>query len=159
MLRLVTISLVILTLAACGNSSDGGGAGGDAKPTLGPDKASTIALLRTLEASVRAGDVVSAMATLYPLRPMTMEEAKKRLPMLIEKEGITQNAIDILALKATFGPLGELWPERGAYWAKKAKVDVKDCYGLKADPAEIAVHWSGMELRFIRIDDLHKLRP
>ena len=143
---LLSVSLVV---PACG-----GDTGGQTGP---PTKADIVALLRTLESSVTSGDLDAALATLVPIGSKTPEQMKPMLSKLLKTEGVTAASIAKAEAQGTAGPLLELWPERAAFWAKKAKVDIAECYGLKADPAEIGVHWDGSRLRFIRIDDLHKL--
>jgi hypothetical protein len=142
---------LIAALCACG-----GPAAKEGAPTpVTPSKESVVARLRSFEAAARAGDLEGALTHLVPFGGVTSAAIAK----LVEVEGITSAAIDLLAAQATFGPLAEIYPERGAAFAKKAGVDLAQCYALRADPAEVAAHFDGTRLRFIRIDDLHKLKP
>ncbi len=153
MLRALMLSLAILTFTACGGDDPSGdGGGGDV--VVKPSKEAIVALLKSLEAANAAGDLDKAVTYLVPFGNLKSSD----IPKLLEREGVNTAAIDKLAEKGAFGPLAEIYPERGEYFAKKAGVALAECYALRADPAEIAVHFDGKQLRFIRIDDLHKLR-
>ena len=136
-------------LCACGGDS----------PSVpkGPSKADVVALLRTLEAAVSAGDIDAAMATLHPMPEEKMREATRaQLPELMAREGVRPKNIDRMAERGEFGPLETLWPELGPFWAQKAGADVKQCYGLKAGRAKVGVHWGKDGLTLIYVEALDK---
>jgi len=53
--------------------------------------------------------------------------------------------------------LATVFPERGAHWAERVKVDPTQCYALSAGSAEVAAHWDGARFRLLRVDDLNKI--
>jgi hypothetical protein len=88
---------------------------------------------------------------------MTAEDAQQAVAKFIERREISGPGIDILAERGTFGPLEEVYPDRGDRFAKKAGVDAAQCYALALDSAEVVVFWGGDKPRLIRLDDVGKL--
>lgn len=85
------------------------------------------------------------------------EKIEKQLSRMLEINEISLAGIDILEEKGKFGTLKEIFPEKAARWAERAKVAVEDCYAMRHEGAEVAAVWSEGRFELIRLDDVGKL--
>ena len=113
--------------------------------------------LRELLAAIESGDLDEGATYLHPFPDMKPEDMKQALPGFVEKREISGPGIDVLAAKGTFGPLTEVFAERGTSWAGKVGADVAQCYALSYEGAEVAALWDGQRFLFLRLDDVGKL--
>ena len=150
---------LVLLLGSCGGDQPvNPGTGEPQAVAAAPTKDALIGVLRDLNKALDAEDYAGALVYWVAFPGMTVEAMTKGMEGFQEKQEISAAGIDILAEKGTFGPLLEVFPERGGYFATKAGVDAAACYALAYEGAEVAAHWDGKTLRLIRIDDVGKLR-
>ncbi|MEM0995677.1 MAG: hypothetical protein AAGN35_01295 [Bacteroidota bacterium] len=89
---------------------------------------------------------------------MSPERSREALAGLVTKREISLSGIDILKTEGTFGPLKEIFPERGPRWMERSAIATAgDCYGLAYKNAEVAGFWTGKQFKFFRMDDVGKL--
>jgi len=168
-MRIVTsyfalLCAVLLLAAACGDSET---------PTVDPEPSPStheaaaaptptrdyfVKTLREFLDALKSGDVDAAAAYLHPFPNMGPAEVEKALPDFLEKDEISGPGLDILAEKGTFGPLAEVFPERGASWAGRVKADPAKSYAMAYEGAEVAALWTGKLFLIFRLDDIGKLK-
>ena len=158
---LAFLMALMIALVGCGagdGDANGNGEKKDDVTTAGPPtKEAVIGLLRDMVAALEAKDHDKAVTYLVEFPGMTPEKAKKGVAGFLEKREISKAGVEILAQRGTFGTLTQVFPERGAYLAKKAGVPVDECWAMSCDGAEVAVHQKDGKLRLIRLDDVGKL--
>jgi len=115
-------------------------------------------VLREIHASLDAKNYSAAATSLVTFPGMTDEQMQKAAAGFIQKREISAGGIDILEAKGRYGPLLEVFPDRGANLAKRAGVDAAACYAMSLENAEVAAHWDGQAFRLIRLDDVGKLK-
>jgi hypothetical protein len=155
----MTLALLLLLAAGCGGEPAGTPPASAPPPTSAsaPTREDVVALLRSLMTLLEAKDYERAAEYLVPYPNMKPEDAVKVVASFLERREISAHGIDVLEEKGKFGPLVELFPERGAFLADKAGVDPSKCVLLWLEPGEVVVHWGGERLRLVRLDDVGKL--
>ena len=130
------VLFVLILAAACGGEEPAEPEAGGGEPT----KEALITVLRTLQASLDAKDYPAAVTSMAAFPGMTDEQMQEALGGFIEKREISAGGIDILQAKGRYGPLLEVFPERGEHFAKKAAVDAEACFAMSHEDAEVAAH-------------------
>jgi len=153
------VLIVLLSMAACGGDEPAEPAGSSGNPAASakPTKEALVAVLRNLQASLDAKDYPAAVTSLVAFPGMTDEQMQKAVAGFVEKREVSAEGIAVLEAKGRYGPLLEVFPDRGENFAKKAGVDAATCYAMALDVAEVAAHWDGKAFRLIRLDDVGKL--
>lgn len=59
--------------------------------------------------------------------------------------------------KGKYGPVLEVFPDRGEKLTKRASVGAPACYAIAHNGAEAIGHWDGVAFHLIRVDDIGKL--
>jgi len=155
---MLLLAALLLPCAGCGHDEGTPPAISEAAAaTASPTKDTLVQTLRDLLAAIEADDLDTAAAHMIEFPGMSKEDVHKALPGFVEKREISGPGIEILAEKGTFGPLAEVFPERGAHWAERVKVDPAECYALSHEGAEVAGLWNGKAFKLIRLDDVGKL--
>ena len=158
---LLCVALAAIPLAGCGGESDGGKGGGAAAQAAAtpPTPEDVIAHLRGALAAIQTKDWDAASGYFHfgPRAPKPAE-VPDALASMVAKQEISADGIDILAARGRFGPLAEVFPERGASWAERAEVPLERCYALAHEGGEVAVFAGDDGLKLIRLDDVGKLR-
>lgn len=158
-MKTLPLTLVLaLCLGACGGDDADTSGKGNATSQAAPTKAELVKTLRNALAHIQAEKFDEAAALFVVPEDATDEEIAKQLGRMVERNEISEGGIAKLEQAGTFGPLAEVFPERGAMWAKRSKVEADACYALKLDGAEVAAHWDGGGFRLIRLDDVGKLK-
>ncbi len=149
----VVTLMVAGALAACGGDAtdEGGAGGGQAKAEV--TKAQMIKDLRGMFGNLEAGALDELVGYFVMPPGMSPEDAKEPLSKSIKRE-LEIEGIDVMEAEGKFGKLLELFPERGAGWAKRMGVEPEACYALKHAGGEVAAHWNGSAFRYIRVDDI-----
>ena len=150
--RLILFSLLFATACGGDDSTIPKGSGGE------PTKEGLVAALREIHSSLVAKNYSAAAALLVTFPGMTDEQMQKAVAGFVPKREISAGGIDILEAKGRYGPLLEVFPKRGANFAKRAGVDAAACYAMSLKDAEVAAHWDGQAFRLIRLDDVGKLK-
>lgn len=155
-------SLLVLVLVSCFVGC-GGEPSSDATPgsttmDAEPVKEDILAVLRELNAALDKSDYALAVTFMQPFPDMTSDEMSEALARFQELREISAEGIGVLAEKGAFGPLLEIFPDRGKGFAERAGVDPDSCHALALQGAEVAGHWDGRVFRLIRLDDVGKLR-
>ena len=85
-----------------------------------------------------------------------------KLKRLLEIDEISKDGIKVLEKVGNFGLASELFEKgRLEIWTGRIKVETAECYGMTANAnaeAEVVAHWIKDHFKFIRIDDVGKLR-
>lgn len=151
----VALSLALVAGVGCDSKDKSGGepAAADAKP----DKANALATLESLASALDGKDYDKAADIMLAPAEIPAEQVKQMLPMLVEKQEISVAGVKIMKEKAKFGPLAEVFPDKGERWAKRANVDVANAYGLSYENAEVGLAWKDGKFRIFRLDDIGKL--
>lgn len=145
-LQIALALLASLAVTACGQSGP-------------PTKADVVSHLEGILAAIEAKDWDGAAShMLLNDKAPPKEKWPEVFPGFVTRNEISKAGIAILAEKGTFGPLSEVFEERGASWAERAGVPLDKCYGLGHEGAEVAVFASDDGLKLIRLDDVGKLR-
>jgi hypothetical protein len=136
-----------------------GACGGDeyVNPTTQPTKQDLFDVLRKAHTSLEAKNYPIAAASFVTFPGMTDEKMAAAVSSLIEKREISAAGIDILEAKGKYGPVLEIFPDRGEKLAKRAGVGAPACYAIAYNGAEAVAHWDGLAFHLIRVDDIGKL--
>ncbi len=153
----VTFTLAVALVACGGEAEESGGTAGSGQAEGEMTKAQMIKDLRGMAGNLEAGALDELVEHFVMPPGMTVEKAKPSLAKSIKRE-LSIEGIDMLEAKATFGKLTDLFPERGANWATRLEIKPEECYALKHGGAEIAAHWNGSNFRYLRVDDVAKLK-
>ncbi|ODT76297.1 hypothetical protein ABS71_03560 [bacterium SCN 62-11] len=81
----------------------------------------------------------------------------KELAKLVEKREISSQGVEKLAKEGKWGPLKEVFGDKGLRWTERAKVPPDQCYGLGKEPAEVGFYWDGSKFLIFRLDDVGKI--
>jgi len=122
-----------------------------------PTRKDLIAVLRRVHTSLDAKNYPIAAQSFVTYPGMTDEKMTVTLSSLIEKREISAAGIDILEAKGKYGPLLEVFPDRGEKLAKRAGVGAPACYAIAHNGAEAIAHWDGVAFHLIRINNIGKL--
>jgi len=156
LVMLATLSCGVLA-AACGGETDQDAGGLPPQAGVAPTRAQAITLLRELLDTLERGDYEAATRFLLPSVVKDASKARKRMATLIPNREISGAGLDILAARGHYGPLTEVFPEKGTNWAEKAGVDPAKCTALKEGDATVILYWGGKAIRILRLDDVGKL--
>ena len=129
-----------------------------AKDVGAPSKEAAIQHLKDLNAALEAKDYKKAVTFMAEFPGMPPEKMEEQIGKLHEINEISAKGIDILAAKAKWGKLSEVFPEKAERWAKKVNVPVEQTWGFSHENAEVGFHWDGKALKVIRLDDVGKLQ-
>ena len=136
----------------------GAAAGQAAEPT----KEQGIAHLKGLLTALEAKDYAKAVTFFVTPSGATPEQLKEAMTALIEKSEISAEGIEVLAAQGKWSKLADVAKpetERAISWAKRAGVNLAECWALMGDKGgEAAFHFDGKSLKLIRCDDIGKLQ-
>lgn len=122
-----------------------------------PDREAAVEHLRKAATALEAQKYEEA-ATCFKLpEGAPPEMVAKELAKVVEKQEISSAGVEKLAKDGKWGPLKEVFGEKGERWAERAKVPADQCYGLGKDPAEVGFYWDGSKFLIFRLDDVGKL--
>ena len=152
---LLPIVLTTLVLAACGK--------GDGAPSADSDldKAAAVKQLEKVVSIVEAKEydkLVGLMAAPKGKEAELKERISEIGASLLERQEISAAGVKIIAEKGKFGPLAEIFPDRSKRWVERMGAKVEDCKALSYESAEAA--WCKLDgaWKFIRLDDIGKLK-
>ncbi len=135
-------------LIACG----GGGSASDAEPS----KEAVVGLMSDLVDALESENYARAAEYLvFP--PEQTSNVTRELSRWIERREVSRAGIAVLEANGEYGPLAEIFKDRGAQWAERAGVPLDQAWGLKYENAEVAVARADGVLKLIRLDDVGKL--
>lgn len=168
-MRIVTsyiapLCAVLLLTTACGDSAtpavdpEPSPSAHAAPPALTPTREYFVKTLREFLDALESGDVDAATAYLHPFPNMGPTDVHRALPAFLEQDKISGPGLDILAEKGTFGPLAEVFPERGATWAGWVKANRAKSYALAFEGAEVAALWKGQLFLIFHLEGVGKLK-
>lgn len=159
-LGLVLLLAAGLLLVACGGqeTSSSDPAPGPAEEASPPTKEALVGVLREMLAALQAGDTDAALRHLIPPSGMSAEAARKGVGRFLATKAISAAGIERLSAEGRFGSLEAVFGKGGEEWAKRAGVDIADCYAFKLEDAQVAAFWDGTTFKVIRVDDVGKLK-
>lgn len=137
------------------------GCGGEDTPAevaaAAPTQEAFVEALQSLHKALKAGDYEGAAD--YFVIPGTpdAEDIERALTRTLKDE-LSEDGIFLLIDDGKFGPLKELHPSAGPRWATRSGVDLEACFSLALKPAEVAAHWNGQRFRFIRLDEVRRIK-
>ncbi len=124
-----------------------------------PDKDQLISDLKTVFKLLSEEKYEAAADHFRGPEGLSKDKMVRGMKGMIEKNEISMPGIEVLAAKGNFGPLMEVFPERGGSWLERNGISsAENCYGLGFDRAEVAAYWTGSEFQLFRLDDVGKLR-
>lgn len=165
MKTIVSLALASLALAGCAQPPSPSASATTAvtataspAPAAGaPDREAAVAHLRKAAAALEAKNYEEA-ATYFKLpEGAPPDVVAKELAKLIEKKEISNSGVEKLAKEGKWGPLKEVFGDKGIRWTERAKVPADQCYGLGKEPAEVGFYWDGGKFLIFRLDDVGKL--
>jgi hypothetical protein len=122
-----------------------------------PEREAAVAHLRKTATALEAKKYDEA-ATYFKLPEGAPPDViAKELAKLTEKREISSAGVEKLAKDGKWGPLKEVFGDKGARWTERAKVPPEQCYGLGLEPAEVGFYWDGSKFLIFRLDDVGKL--
>jgi hypothetical protein len=136
--------------------------GAPAAQAAEPTKEQGIAHLKGLLSALEAKDYAKAVTFFVTPPSATPEQIKEAMTALIEKSEISAEGIEVLAAEGKWSKLADVAKpetERAISWAKRAGVNLAECWALMGDKnGEAAFHFDGTSLKLIRCDDIGKLK-
>mgnify|MGYP001186527090 CR=1 FL=1 len=163
-MKILVYSLFVLPLLlSCG----GGEASSNAIPEKqGPSRAVMISALDSLMGHLQKKEYDKAKDYFVLPKGVSSNRVINMLSKLIPKREISKVGIDALANEQyfQFGPITEVYGQDGIKKAKRAEVEVEQCYGInwmnwqtKGSNLEIMATWDENKFTFFRIDNLGKI--
>lgn len=121
-----------------------------------PTRDAVISLLNEFHRALLDEDF-DAATELYLAPTGTEDDIAKAVPEWIDRKEISAEGIRTLEREGHFGPLLEVFPEKGPYWAKSVGLSPETMWGLRLGPGEVAVAITGGKMRIVRLDEVGRI--
>jgi len=157
-LGLILLLVGGLLLVACGGQETSSTDPGPAEAAGPPTQEALVGVLRAMLVALEAGDTDGALRHILPPSGMTAEAVRKSVGRFLATKAISAAGIDRLSAEGRYGSLDAVFGKGGEGWAKRAGVDMADCYALALEDAQVAAFWDGTTFKVIRVDDVGKLK-